>query len=111
MAKDKSTPSKQEPAIDVEKLQRTIEEMDALSQEALSHIGAIARLALMALKTPDGHRSTSTLAYALHLIWSEAGIAETNINAAADSVGCGHMDREHFRCESARAAFLSELGA
>ncbi len=96
-------------AISDHEYRRTIEEMDSLAQEGLSHIRAIARLALIALQTPDGHRDTQSLAVAFHAIWCEASATEVNINAAANDVGCAHVDRAHFRRMDAQAAFHDTL--
>ncbi len=74
---------------DALRLRGTVKDLDALSQEGFSSIEALARVALMALETPDAHRFPELLAGVLGTI---AGIAQTTKSAAsacAVGVGCG----------------------
>lgn len=64
-----------------------IEMMDSLSQEAFQSIIAVARLALIALESPAGHRNFSSLAFALENIADKADDAMGCINYEAEKVG------------------------
>lgn len=94
---------------ELESLRRTIETMDSLAQEGLSHIAAVARLALIALQTPDGHRDTMAIVGALHAIWAMAGEIEAGVTAEAAEVGCAHVDLDYFVRQSAQHAFHGGL--
>jgi hypothetical protein len=71
----------------IESLKDNISNMAALSDEALTNIRAIARLALYALETPSGVRDLATLADALQLIADFACVASNNIGCEADESG------------------------
>lgn len=74
-----------------------IETMDSLSQEGFQHIMAIAKLALLSLESPDGHRSITALAYALEAIHGKAEDAMTSINFEAEKVACPWRDEAYER--------------
>lgn len=75
-------------AVTTDRLRDAIMEMDAAAQEGFSRIEALARVALMALETPDAHRSPEVIMQTLDVI---ASIAQTNgseVTGAAEEVGC-----------------------
>lgn len=92
---------------DALRLRGTVKDMDALSHEGFSSIEALARVALMALETPDAHRFPEMLAGVLDTI---AGVAQTTRGAAsacAEGVGCSWdagLRRELRRMDAHRAA-------
>ncbi len=74
-----------------------IEMMDSLSQEGFQQIMSIAKLALLSLESPEGHRSLTALAYALEAIQGKAEDAMTSINYEAEKVACPWRDAAHER--------------
>lgn len=93
----------------VKELQNACSFMDALSQSALSEIGAIAQLALVSLETPEGHGHVERLAFAFKAIWNRADDTMKCINAEAEQVGCNHVDEAERR--RMRAHSTSRLSA
>jgi nucleoside-diphosphate-sugar epimerase len=91
---------------DALRLRGTIKDMDALSQEGFSRVEALARVALLALETPDAYRFPGLIAGVLETI---AGIAQTTKDAASSSaadVGCGwdEFERDELRRMDAHRA-------
>ena len=82
----------QQVEVSVKQYRDTIQFMDGLSQDGFSQIAAIAKLALMSLETPDGHRSVDDIAHALNAIWAKAAEIQNHINAEAENVGCNHVE-------------------
>lgn len=80
------------PCTDLRRLQAAITSMDACAQDAFSEISAIAKLAMMAMETPDGYRHPETIVSALRAIWGKADVAQDSINYEAEEVGCGYID-------------------
>lgn len=79
-------------------LRTTIEGIDAISQEALGEIAAVARLVLMALEQPGrGVVQDEVIAKAIEAIWNKAQCTEDSINAEAESVGCCYVDESRRR--------------
>lgn len=75
-------------AADAQRLRNTIKSMDAMSQEGFGRIEALAKVALMALETPDAYRFEEMFAQVLETI---ASIAQTTMDASnlsAEGVGC-----------------------
>lgn len=88
-------------------LAQAVKLMDSLSQEAFQSIIAVARLALIALESPAGHRNMSALAFALENIAAKADDAMTSINFEAEKVGHDwHDDASQRRNRAAREAAL-----
>lgn len=79
-------------APDVKRLQGVIGDMDSLSQAGFSEISAIARLALVALETPEGRSDMEIIAQALISIHSKACDIENVINYQAEEVGCNYRN-------------------
>lgn len=100
------------PAADAQRLRNTVKTMDAMAQEGFGGIEALARVALMALETPDAHRFPELIAGVLSTI---AGIAQTTKDAAiscAEDVGCGwqEFERTELRRMGARNAARDREG-
>ena len=87
-------------------MRTTITSMDGLSQGGFSEIAAIAKLALKSLETPDGYRSMDSIASALESICGKAENTQNRINAAAEQVGCNHVND----AERRRWAALRTMG-
>lgn len=88
-------------------LAQAVKLMDSLSQEAFQSIIAVARLALIALESPAGHRNMSALAFALENIATKADDAMGSINFEAEKVGHDwHDDASQRRSRAAREAAL-----
>lgn len=85
------------PCTDVQRLQAAVNDMDALAQQGFSEISAIARLVLLALKSPDGYRHPELIVRALRVIWGKADDIQDCINARAEDVGCHHIDEDDMR--------------
>ena len=77
---------------EIRKLRHVITNIDALSQEGFSDIAALAKLALIALDTPDYDRNIAAIARALSTIFGKAQDIENSINHAASEVGCDFRD-------------------
>lgn len=77
--------------LDVYRLHEAIRCIDAMSQEGLSEIGAIARLTLAWLEGPDPYLG-DTIATALRLIETKSSDLENAINTEAEVCGCNHVD-------------------
>jgi hypothetical protein len=87
-----NTLNESELVTDPGQLQAAITDMDNLAQCGFSEISAIAKLALAALETPDGHKFHENIALALQAIWGRANDAENCINYRAEQVGCNWRD-------------------
>ena len=83
--------SRLDPMADVKKLRNTVEFIDALAQEGFSEICAIAKLALLALESPEGAGHIRSVAHALRAICGKAGDIENCINGEAEAVGCNYV--------------------
>lgn len=94
-------------AAEVEELRAAIDLMDNLSQEGLSEITAIAKLALLSLESPDSYRHLDNIAHALKAIWSKANDTQDSINGEAERVGCNHVDKAERRRWDAQRIALS----
>lgn len=79
--------------------------MDELAQCGFGRIKGLARLALLSLETPEGHRDVSALVAALTTIGMIAEDTANCINSEAGDVGCGHEDAGWKRRADARRAF------
>lgn len=71
---------------------RIITDIDSLSQQGFGQIAAIARLALVAMESPETCRHPEYLAHAFEVIWSIAEDVQNCINAQAEEVGCNYID-------------------
>ncbi|MCO6427121.1 hypothetical protein [Nitrosomonas communis] len=91
------------------KLRFTLFNIDALSQDGLSEISSISRLALASLETPEGYRHMDDIANALRAIWSKAEDIQGCINAQAEDVGCNYVDNAQSRRWAAERKARSEL--
>lgn len=79
------------------RMEAAIMQMDALSQECFSKIEAIARLALLALETPRGHREIDSIAHALEAIQGCASDGMNSINVEAEDFGLNYVDETERR--------------
>jgi hypothetical protein len=86
----------------VQELRNTVLTMDSVSQDGLSEISAIARLALAMLEQPDGYRHPELIAMALRSIYAKSDLTMDCINATAEFVGCNHIDESLRRRHAAR---------
>ena len=93
------------PAMTVEAIGEAVETMDALSHDGFGRISGLARLALLSLETPEGHRSVEALAAALVTICAIAEDTKNCINCEAADVGFGHDEQGWKRRADARRAF------
>jgi hypothetical protein len=100
LPKAQQPPSKR---TDVQRLQALIHDADWLAQTAFTEIRITARLALLALESPEGHLHPELIAGALSAIWAKADTAENAISAAAEEVGCAYVDEAMDRRFAARA--------
>lgn len=91
-------------SLTVDGLCETVLMIDELSQDGFSRIKALAKLALLALETPEGHRDVNALAAALTTIGMIAEDVANTINGEAGSVGCGYQDPAWRRRADARRA-------
>lgn len=78
-------------------LRETVQTIDALSQEGLSGIAAVAKLAMASLETPDGRRSLEDIYNALKVIWCSAHDTMNAINVEAEQAGCCYIDEKQAR--------------
>lgn len=94
-------------AASAEKMRQAILCMDMLSQEGGASISAIARLALLALETSVGQRSTVMIATALETIVARCDQMQDDINNEAEHVGCGYKGApaSFRRANAARTVF------
>ena len=78
---------------DVDSLQHTITDMDALSQEGFSEIVEIARLAIKSMENKDNQhfRDTDDIIQALNVIWAKADDVQNCINCEAEDMGCSYI--------------------
>lgn len=93
------------PSNDLEAVKEATRMMDELAQCGFGRIKGLARLALLSLETPEGHRDVSALVAALTTIEMIAEDTENCINSEAGDVGCGHDDAGWRRRADARRAF------
>lgn len=94
-------------ATEVDELRAAIDLMDNLSQDGLSEITAIAKLALLGLESPESYRHLDNIAHALKAIWSKANDTQDSINGEAERVGCNHVDKAERRRWDAQRIALS----
>lgn len=92
------------------KLEESINIMDCFSQEGFERIGAIAKLCLMAMKTPDFWAHPDNLEHALAAIEYTANDMANCINSQAETFGChytGNSDDSRQRSD-ARWAYINQ---
>ena len=92
-----------DPQQRITELSNVLRDVDGFAQSAFSEIGAIARLALLAMETPKGHVASETLAQAFSAIW---GIAENighTIKGAVEDQDCACDDEPQERRATARS--------
>jgi hypothetical protein len=87
---------------DVKTLRNTVLTMDSVSQDGLSEISAIARMALAMLEQPDGYHHPELIAMALRSIYAKSDLTMDCINATAEFVGCNYIDESLRRRHAAR---------
>lgn len=94
------------PSNDLEAVKEATRMMDELAQDGFGRIKGLAKLALLSLETPEGHRDVSALVAALTTIGMIAEDMENCINSEAGDVGCSHDDAGWRRRADARRAHL-----
>ena len=82
---------------DLRDLYGTIHDMDALAQEGLAEIIAIAKLALAAMESPTNHPDMSTIARIFSGIWMKSEHLAGCIASEAHGVGCKSEDEAALR--------------
>ncbi len=92
-------------AMTMNEIGETVRTMDRLSQDGFGRINGLARLALLSLETPEGHRNTVGLVAALTTIGMIAEDMESCINEWAGHVGYAYRDEAWQRLADARRAF------
>lgn len=93
------------PSEDLEAVKGAALMMDELAQCGFGRIKGLARLALLSLETPEGHRDVSALVAALTTIGMIAEDMANCVNSEAGDVGCGYTDPAWRRRADARRAF------
>lgn len=90
---------------DIGTVKETVLAIDRVSQDGFGRIHGLAKLALLSLETPEGHRNTGGLVAALTTISMIAEDMENCINDWAGHVGCAYRDQGWERIAYARRAF------
>jgi len=98
MSKENKKPSNED-------LKDVVKTIDSLSQKGFSEIGAIARLALVALESPSlHHRTSDDIAKALQAICYMSDDTSNCINCEAEQVGSHYVDESRARRHKAQLA-------
>lgn len=77
---------------DINALHQTINTIDLFSQEGLSEVEAIAKLALAYMERPNASKNPENITQALKAIARRASGLMNDINAMAEDVGCNHRE-------------------
>lgn len=101
-ADDDGARTRQIESSELHRLCGSIQTMDALAQESLKQISAVASLALTSLETPSGRHNTEAIAQVLTLIDAEAVALEERISREAENHGCQWRDEAEQRRMAAR---------
>jgi len=91
------------PNEDLKALRGALNTIDGLSQDGLSQIATMARLALVALEHPQGHQIPELMFHTLRAIWGKAEDLENCINVEAERVGCNFVDESLRRIYAAHS--------
>ncbi|MBL8420147.1 MAG: hypothetical protein JNK92_05870 [Dechloromonas sp.] len=89
---------------ELQKLQSTIEDIDALSQDGFSEISTLASMALKLMEAEHTYPCQETIAQVLAIIQSKAQDIKNIINCTAENVGCNYKDEAAGRRYEARRA-------
>lgn len=102
-------PVKTSQSADIQKLEATITDMHALSEQGFNQIRGIALSALAYMQTPDGYRHPETIAQTLEAIWQIADNIRDCIGNHASEAGFAYTDTDN---EQRLQAFLKakEIG-
>ena len=73
-------------------LKRVLSDVADNTVRELSHIVAIAKLALAYMERPDAYCFIENIAEALEVVWGRAEAAIEHLYCDANSVGCWHRD-------------------
>lgn len=87
---------------EIDRLQAAVTNSDALAQEILSEIRAIANLSLVAMEIPDSYHRLENIALALRTIRNKADDLRDLIGSEAESVDCAYEDTAYIRRAQAR---------
>ncbi|PTQ88354.1 hypothetical protein C8R30_15311 [Nitrosomonas nitrosa] len=93
---------------EIEKLRSVITDMDSLAQEGFLGIRSIAKLALLSLETPEGHRHIEDVAQALNTIWATAESMGDCVKSRAEDAGCNYTDDSRDRRHAAYMAAMAK---
>lgn len=94
---------------EIRDLQGAVYDMDAMTQEGLAEIIAIAKLALSAMESPTNQPDMSTLARIFSAIWMKSEHLAGCIADAANTVGCASEDEAALR--RTKAFIATQKGA
>ena len=94
---------------EIRDLRGTIEFMDGLAQDGLDQIEGIARLALLALETPNGSVSMEDIASALEAIREKAETTMAHISNQAEEWECNATNEAKSRRREASFRWFNEL--
>lgn len=78
---------------DIEDFKSAVYEMDYLSQCGFTEISSVAKLALIALESPNAHRNPEHIAQAFVVILGRANDLMNSINCEAENVECNCSDK------------------
>lgn len=93
------------------RLQETIADMDAISQDGFSRISALTELLLSTMESPDCFPSMANVAHVLALIRATAFDHENSVNSLAEDMGCNFINDRERRRWAAEEAQLRRLAA
>ena len=101
-----STPKTQAQQKQLEELKDSINLMDQFAHDGFERIQAIARLALLAMETPEGHRHMETYATAFDAIFATACDFSNLVNYEAGKSGDHYSDPAWRRRADARRGLV-----
>lgn len=80
-----------------QQLRLAVEEITGYAHQAFDEIAGVARLALLAMETPNGQLNTEPLAHAFSVIRSLAQDMQNTIDYTAEAIDCGYTDHMALR--------------
>lgn len=91
---------------DVERLKEALDDIDSMCQIQLDQIQSVVNVMFRAMETPAFWGAPTLLQDLLALVQYLAGDLQNYVNAAAENVGCNHIDKaERARSGRVSAAF------
>jgi len=95
-------------AHNIEEFKSAVYEMDYLSQCGFTEISAVAKLALIALESPNAYQNPKHIAQAFVVILGRANDLMNAINCEAENVECAYIDKRERAWADAWRAFNDE---